>query len=178
MQESGTAAILTRSPFAHGYRHGYEAGYHQGNMDINMVRPPKARLSQVKGVQLGYRHEFGSRRSFELGFQSGLKAGYRDGYAGRVFRVVSQLRFLASDLNSTFSTDDAENSYFNQGIEYGYLQGVNHASSGRNSVAPLDFHLVACATAPLSAQKDIAKNQIYCKGYRRGYVLGLGDSLT
>ena len=178
MQESGTAAIFTRSAFAHGYRHGYEAGYHQGNMDINMVRPPKVKLSRIKGIQLGYNHEFGSRRSFELGFQSGLKAGYSDGYAGRVFRAVSQLRDLASDLNSTPSADDPEDSYFDQGVEYGYFQGINNASSGSNSVAPLDFHLVACSTLHLAGPKNVARKKIYCEGYRRGYVLGHGDALT
>src|SRR5215467_147697 len=76
--EAGTAAILMRSAFAHGYRHGYEEGYHQGNIDINMGRQPHTKFSQLHDLSSHYSPEFGSRKSFDAGFQQGVRAGYTD----------------------------------------------------------------------------------------------------
>src|SRR5437764_12408944 len=96
LSESGSAVVLSHSAFAHGYRHGYEEGYHVGNVDINMGRPAHTKLSQLHGLSLGYTPQFGPRKSFESGFREGLKAGYSDGYAGRVFRAVDTLRLVAA----------------------------------------------------------------------------------
>ncbi len=37
LSESGSAAVLSHSAFAHGYRHGYEEGYHVGNVDVSVA---------------------------------------------------------------------------------------------------------------------------------------------
>src|SRR5215472_17769312 len=88
LSEAGSSAIFMRSAFAHGYRHGYEDGYHLGNIDINMGRPPRTKLSQFRDLTPRYAPEFGSRKSFEEGFREGLRAGYDDGFMGRMFRAV------------------------------------------------------------------------------------------
>src|SRR5215467_281058 len=89
--EAGSSAIFLRSAFAHGYRHGYDEGYHLGNIDINMGRHPRTKTSQFHDLSLHYAADFGPRKSFEAGFEEGLKAGYADGFVGRMFRAVENL---------------------------------------------------------------------------------------
>src|ERR1041385_351411 len=95
-QEAGSAAVLARSTFAHGYRHGYEEGYHAGNTDINMGRSPRSKLTELRDLKIGYTSKFGPKKLFEEGFHAGLKAGYADGYMGRNFRAVGNLRSVAA----------------------------------------------------------------------------------
>jgi hypothetical protein len=154
LTEPGTAVLVTRSAFAHGYRHGYEAGYHLGNIDANMARPQKAKLARFRKIPTGYQPEFGSRRSFEHGFQSGLKAGYSDGYAGRNFRAVAEFRSLSASLSAKAesTTGDAP---FDSGVLVGYTQGLDHAPSSP-SAADLDFHLVTCPESASTGSHDFS----------------------
>jgi len=175
LQESGTAVILERSAFAHGYRHGYEQGYHQGNIDANMARPPKTKMAQFKGLPLGFDSSFGSKKSFELGFAAGLQAGYGDGYAGHVFRVVSQLRNAASALDRGPALDD---SYFDKGMAAGYRDGFDRAASDPSGPRALDFRTVPCSKFASPNQPDNSAGPGYCEGYRRGFILGHGDGLA
>lgn len=172
LTEPGTAVLVARSAFAHGYRHGYEAGYHLGNIDVNMARPEKAKLASSRKIRTGYQPDFGSRHSFERGFQSGLKAGYSDGYAGRNFRAIAEFRSLSASLKAKAEsrTDDAP---FDSGVLAGYTQGLDHASNP-TSAADLDFHLVTCPASAASGSQA-ATQRPYCDGYQRGYVLGRAD---
>ncbi len=113
--EPVTGVLLARSAFAHGYRHGYEAGYHQGNIDINMARQARTRFSELRGLPLGYQNDFGPRNSFLYGFQFGLMAGYGDGYSGKEFRAVSNLRVAAAELNPTLPELKVRTSTFDRG---------------------------------------------------------------
>jgi hypothetical protein len=126
LTEPGTAVLVARSAFAHGYRHGYEAGYHLGNIDANMARPQKAKLASSRKISIGYQPDYGSRHSFERGFHSGLKAGYSDGYAGRNFRAIAEFRSLSASLNgkAESGTDDRP---FDSGVLAGYTQGLDHS---------------------------------------------------
>lgn len=178
LQENGTAVIVERSAFAHGYRHGYEQGYHHGNIDANMARPPRTKMSQFKGMPLGFDSSFGSKKSFELGFAAGLQAGYGDGYAGQVFRAVSQLREAGSALERGPALDDPGNSYFDKGMAAGYRDGFDRAASGPSGPRPLDFHTVPCAQFASPNQSDSLGGHSYCEGYRRGFILGHGDGLA
>src|ERR1700746_3686945 len=123
--EAGTAAILMRSAFAHGYRHGYEEGYHQGNIDINMGRQPHTKFSQLHDLSAHYSPEFGSRKSFDAGFQQGVRAGYMDGFAGRMFRGLENLRLSAMELDQKAAQADPRNLYFDQGFSAGYDHGLD-----------------------------------------------------
>lgn len=172
LTEPGTAVLVARSAFAHGYRHGYEAGYHLGNIDANMARPQKARLAASRKIPMGYQPEFGSRHSFEHGFHSGLKAGYSDGYAGRSFRAIAEFRSLSTSLNGK-AESAADDAPFDSGVLAGYTQGLDHAP-GAPSAADLDFHLVSCPKSSPSGSHGSAP-QTYCDGYQRGYVLGRAD---
>jgi hypothetical protein len=175
-EERGTAAILTRSAFAHGYRHGYEAGYHEGNIDINMARPARTEPKHFKGLPLGYQDSFGSRKSFESGFALGLKAGYRDGYAGNSFRAVDELRSASDSLADKPIPVDPQNVFFDHGLTAGYQDGFAggraEPQSARKKATTIDS--VTCSYHP-SKPSEAAAEPSYCEGYRRGYVLGHGD---
>lgn len=172
--EDGAGMLLSRSAFAHGYRHGYESGYHLGNVDANLARPQKTKLRASRGISSGYQYAFGSKPSFESGFRSGLKAGYSDGYVGRAFRAVSELRMLATALDAQADAYPA-NSFFDKGVHAGYDQGIRNASPA-HSTSQLDFSRVSCPEHG-SASSDRELQQTYCEGYRRGFILGQSDGV-
>jgi len=181
MNEAGSRVLFARSAFAHGYRHGYEEGYHVGNVDINMGRPAHTKLSQLHGLSLGYTPQFGPRKSFESGFREGLKAGYSDGYAGRVFRAVDTLRLVAASLTETPVPVDPGNTYFDQGFSSGYNDGlrpVQNAGSQNpgHSVSSGDPRFAGCGQFPPMAEKDRPAHQSFCQGYERGQTLGHADA--
>jgi flagellar biosynthesis/type III secretory pathway protein FliH len=176
MNEAGSRVLFARSAFAHGYRHGYEEGYHVGNIDINMGRPAHTRLSH--GLSLGYAPQFGARKSFESGFRQGLKAGYGDGYAGRVFRAVDALRLVAASLAETPAPADPRSLYFDQGFSSGYNDGLRPVQSGGPSVSTGGPRFANCPQlAPVAEQGQPAR-QSFCEGYQRGQALGHADALA
>jgi hypothetical protein len=166
LTEAGSAPVLARSAFAHGYRHGYEAGYHAGNIDANMGRQPKLKKTHVDNT--AYSPDFGSRRSFDDGFHAGLQAGYHDGYDGNEFRVVDSVRSLAEQLEPASARPDPSGD-FDRGLGSGYNEGFAHGQSFPSSPATLDFGNVGCSSPDRGA---------FCDGYRRGFVLGRVDALT
>ena len=176
--EAGSAAVFLRSAFAHGYRHGYEEGYHMGNIDVNMGRHARAKLSDVKASASHYSAEFGSRKSFESGFQEGLKAGYSDGYIGRSFRAVENLRFIALALDDKSGSADPGNTYFDQGFATGYSSGLDLAQKDDPAATKLDVRFIGCDQFRPAKQQDVAAEANYCDGYRRGYVLGHADGIV
>ncbi len=178
-QETGTGALFTRSAFAHGYRHGYEAGYHEGNIDINMARRARTTFKQFKGLPMGYEQTFGPKRSFELGFALGLKAGYNDGYAGKTFRAVEGLRTAAAALEEKAGPNDSANVFFDRGVTLGYEDGFTQGQKADRNSAMLgvDIRSVQCSFHP-TRKKEAGAESSYCDGYRRGFVLGHGDGLA
>jgi hypothetical protein len=176
LQEPGSAAVLAHSTFAHGYRHGYEEGYHAGNTDINMGRALRGKLSDLRDVKLGYSSQFGSRAVFEKGFQAGLKAGYRDGYVGRTFRALENLRAVAASLEQSPSPADPSHTYFDQGFLTGYNDGYENGGANNSSAGPIDFHFVICEHS--TGEPNPAALGSYCEGYRRGFVLGHADGFA
>jgi hypothetical protein len=177
LQESGSAALLTRSAFAHGYRHGYEQGFHQGNVDANMARPPKNIAARFKGMPSGYESRFGARKSFEQGFAQGIKAGYNDGYPGHAFRGVAQLREAGASLDLQAPPQDPANLHFDAGVALGYRDGFDRAFAGR-SEPQLDPRNVSCPQPSSSGGQGKAMVDLHCDGYRRGYLLGFADGVA
>lgn len=175
LRESGSAAVIAHSTFAHGYRHGYEEGYHAGNTDINMGRLERAKLSALHGLKSGYSTQFGPRKVFEEGFRAGLKAGYGDGYLGRTFRAVDTLRAVADSLDPAPSPTDPNHVFFDQGFLSGYGDGFERAGSEQPSTEKIDFHAVGCAPLHPARQADAPAQGSYCEGYRRGFALGHSD---
>jgi flagellar biosynthesis/type III secretory pathway protein FliH len=175
LQEEGSAAVLAHCTFAHGYRHGYEEGYHAGNTDINMGRSPRSKLTELRDLKIGYTSKFGPKKLFEEGFHAGLKAGYADGYMGRNFRAVGNLRSVAASLEAETSPADPNHSYFDQGFVTGYNKGLEQGNSGQSATAQIDFHMVDCAEFHPASQRDLPAQASYCEGYRRGFALGHAD---
>lgn len=175
LREPGSSAIFLRSAFVHGYRHGYEEGYHLGNMDINMGRHARTKLSEFHGVSLQYSPEFGPRKSFEAGFRGGLKAGYSDGFAGRKFRAVDTLRSISTALDQKPSPFDPNNTYFDQGVSAGYNSGRSQQGKDVSAERP-DLDVEGCAHShPLRREVAVAQGS-FCDGYHRGYLLGQADA--
>lgn len=175
-KEPGTGALFARSAFAHGYRHGYEAGYHVGNIDINMARPPRTQYKQFKGLPLGYERNFGPKKSFELGFALGLEAGYGDGYEGKTFRAVDNLRIIAGSLDDHARRGDPGNLFFDRGVTLGYQDGLAASHSAVTRTIPADMDSVRCSFHA-GGKKQTADGSSYCDGYRRGFLLGQSDGL-
>jgi flagellar biosynthesis/type III secretory pathway protein FliH len=178
LQEAGSAIVLAHSTFAHGYRHGYEEGYHIGNTDINMGRAPRSKFSELHDLKTGYISQLGPKKVFEEGFQAGLKAGYSDGYLGRSFRAVENLRALAAALDDSIPAADPKHVYFDQGFASGYNQGFERGGSDDTSAAQIDFRLVGCAQFHPAGQRDLPAESSYCEGYRRGFALGHADGFV
>lgn len=178
MTESGSAAVLSRSAFAHGYRHGYEEGYHAGNVDVSLGTMARPRVKDIKGIKLGYSVRFGPRRVFEEGFRAGLRAGYGDGYSGRLFRAVDSLRSVAASLDDARIPPDPNFGHFDEGFFSGYNEGFDRGAADQSSRAEVDFHFVGCAIGRQAKQPDLSSRESYCEGYRRGFALGHADGFV
>jgi hypothetical protein len=178
LREDGSNAIFARSAFAHGYRHGYEEGYHVGNIDINMGRQPRTSDSQFHGLSHGYSPDFGPRKSFDAGFQKGVKAGYSDGFAGHNFRAVETFRRVADSLSEAPQPADPRYIYFDQGFSSGYEQGLANVQKQQGEARPADFRFVPCSDFHPASQQDLPAEGSFCEGFRRGYIVGRGDALA
>ncbi|HEY2113507.1 MAG TPA: hypothetical protein VGJ51_00340 [Candidatus Angelobacter sp.] len=174
LSEAGSAVVLSHSAFAHGYRHGYEEGYHVGNADASLGTAPRAK-KDIHGLKLGYAPQFGARHTFEQGFLAGLKAGYSDGYSGRLFRALDSLRSVAASLQETGSRADPKFAYFDDGFFAGYNEGFDRGGSDQSSTAQVDFHFVGCTNFHPARQGDPHTEESFCDGYRRGFALGHAD---
>ena len=173
LSESGSAVVLSHSAFAHGYRHGYEEGYHAGNTDVSLGTSPRRKIKDFHGLKLGYSSQFGPRNVFEHGFMAGLKAGYGDGYSGRLFRAVDTLRAISASLQDTHSANDRRFTHFDDGFVSGYNEGFDQGGSDQSSTAQVDFHFIGCADS--RKQPSVPGEDSYCEGYRRGFALGHAD---
>ncbi|HEY2116029.1 MAG TPA: hypothetical protein VGJ51_13115 [Candidatus Angelobacter sp.] len=171
LSESGSSVVFSRSAFAHGYRHGYEEGYHVGNADVSLGSSQRRKLKDFHGLKLGYSSQFGPRNVFERGFAAGLKAGYGDGYSGRLFRAVDMLRSVSASLEDTHAPNGF--THFDEGFLSGYNEGFDRGGSDQSSTAQVDFHFVGCAN--YQKQPDLSGENGYCEGYRRGFALGHAD---
>ncbi|SRR5579859_72490 len=178
LQETGSAIVLARSTFAHGYRHGYEEGYHAGNTDINMGRAPRTKLSDLRDLKTGYLAQLGPKKVFEAGFRAGLKAGYSDGYLGHNFRAVDTMRALAASLDDSLPSSDPKHVYFDDGFAAGYDSGFQRGGSDNSSAAQVDFRVVDCGQFHPAHQRDVEAEGSYCEGYRRGFALGHADGFV
>jgi hypothetical protein len=174
LSESGSAVVLSHSAFAHGYRHGYEEGYHMGNTDVSLGSLPRRKPHDFRGLKFGYSTQFGARKVFERGFMAGLKAGYGDGYSGRIFRAVDTLRSVSASLEDMHSAAaDVRFAHFDDGFVSGYDEGFDRGGSDQTSTSQVDFHFVSCAN--YQKHQDLSAEDSYCEGYRRGFALGHAD---
>jgi hypothetical protein len=178
LREAGTSAICLRSAFIHGYRHGYEHGYRLGNIDVNMGRQPRTRTSEFHGTPTGYSPEFGRKKSFESGFQEGLKAGYSDGFVGRKFRAIANLRFISNAVDQNPPAADPTSTYFDQGISAGYARGFDQAHQTVPGEEQLSLSFGDCTQFRPARQEDVVAQVSFCDGYRRGYLLGRDDGVV
>jgi hypothetical protein len=141
-----------------------------------MGRLMRAKLADLRDVKTRYSSKFGPRSVFDKGFQAGLKAGYSDGYLGRSFRAVENLRSVAGSLEQSPLPADPKHAVFDEGFLTGYGDGFERGGSDNSSAALIDFHYVSCAHP--TKQADAAAEGSYCEGYRRGFALGHDDGFA
>lgn len=175
LREAGTGVLCQRSTFVHGYRHGYEDGYHVGNIDVNMGRRPRTKSSDFHGISSHSSSRPKSSKSFDLGFHEGLRAGYSDGFVGRKFRAVENLRAISNQLSPDPTPADPTNDYFDQGVSAGYSHGFDQAQQGSPLEEQLDLGFAGCGKFHPSRPADLAAQGSFCDGYKRGYLLGHDD---
>jgi hypothetical protein len=166
-----TSVLARRSVFVHGYLHGYEEGFHLADLDIQMGRSARdiSKTKEAREVS-GYRHEFGDKRFFEGGYREGLRVGYADGMAGRVFRAINELQALGemAPQGPKVQPDPA----FDRGFSEGYLSGQQQGvQDGRRDVT---------ATPPAAACPATRGQEqpSFCAAYVGGYRIGYSDGFT
>jgi hypothetical protein len=170
-----TQAIARRSVFVHGYLHGYEEGFHLADLDIQMGRSLRdiAKCKEARDAQ-GYRREFGDKHFFQVGYREGLRVGYGDAVAGRVFRAIDQVEAISSaSLNGSTSASAAGPVFdhgFSQGYAIGQRQGVQDGRRDPSFTPPLP---VCPPQAPRGA--DV---HMFCSAYLGGYRIGYADGFT
>src|SRR6185312_9296954 len=128
------------------------------------------RSSSSKGCPRAMKRVSGPKSHFSAGFELGLKAGYGDGYAGRVFRAVDEMRAVAGSLKEGPDKGDANNIYFDRGVSLGYKDGFAQGHSrGPSAATATSVDSVKCVYTGKASEAPGETS--YCDGYRRGFVL-------
>jgi hypothetical protein len=145
---NGDAAreLYKHSAFAHGLRHGYEEGYHAADLDIHTGSPRKdwAKMDRVPKT-VGFKNNFGNKKSFRRGYEYGYVAGYADSFENRKFH------YPAADLSSSSETLSRD---FDLGVSSGY-QTAYHSNA-----------------ADLACDRQTAA---YCAGFKMGADMALAE---
>ena len=165
LQDGSTAALLSDSAFAHGYRHGYDEGFHLGDLDIHMGRPARVATGFKEYRQAGreYNSAFGSKELFDEGYRAGIRCGYSDAMAGFEYRASRRTREAADGLSVL---PPSRRKFFDEGFAGGYKSAQSHdAPAPGVTSAYLEQHCekTASHSRPLE----------YCSGFSRGYLLGM-----
>jgi peptidoglycan/xylan/chitin deacetylase (PgdA/CDA1 family) len=149
LDQDAARDLYLHSAFAHGLRHGYEEGFHAADLDIHTAAPRKAldKLSRVPKT-VGYRREFGDKKSFRRGYEYGYVAGYQDSFENRKFHYLS-----ASDVTPL----ESANRDFDIGVASGYSAVFDSDAD--------DFRCDRDAPA-------------YCAGFQTGSALALAERHT
>ncbi len=170
--------IYARSAFLHGHRHGYEEGFHAADQDVHLGRNPRIldkHFTVPKTV--GYRNEFGDKKIFRQGYESGYLAGYSDSFAGREFNHPPNLfADTGTGTGTTANLSETVPASTNPSADFdaGAVQGYRAASGGTSN-----FEL-----RPGVAQyaQDFCRHNLvggssnqFCAGYSNGYLLGRSD---
>jgi hypothetical protein len=167
-----TQAMARQSVFVHGYLHGYEEGFHLADLDIQMGRGVRD-INRCKDARQadGYRHEFGDKHFFQVGYREGLRVGYGDGAAGRAFRAVDEIEAISTaSLDGVTSPGRVFDQGFSLGYSTGQRQGVEDGRRDSSFTPPLP----ACPPqSPRSADAGT-----FCSAYVGGYRVGYSDGFT
>ncbi|MEO6119797.1 MAG: hypothetical protein ABIP12_03835 [Terriglobales bacterium] len=87
LREDQARKLYSASAFAHGHRHGYEEGFRTADLEIHVGRQERE-LREKDIPKADYQKGFGDKKFFQQGFAHGFKAGYKDSYSNRSFRLV------------------------------------------------------------------------------------------
>jgi hypothetical protein len=167
LQPNSVGALYANSAFAHGYRHGYDEGFHVGDFalqmgrDVDLVSPPK----EYRQAPRGYHSDFGSRESFDHGYQAGFRSGYSDAITGEEYRVKQRVSTAATGL-STDILPPNRRAHFDQGVAGGFASSQTGNAPKRGMTAEYIEQYCRKTASGMYALE-------YCSGFSRGYLLGI-----
>ena len=156
LSQDPNRVLYASSAFAHGHRHGYEDGFHAGDEDYQLRRPAAFPQKLPKGK--AYKKEFGDRKAYLRGYETGFKAGYADSYSGRSFRLWS-----AQEIKTANPVHE-----FDQGIAAGYEAGFTNSASIADEPGLIESASWRCKQEP--------HTEAFCKGFGPGYARGRADN--
>jgi hypothetical protein len=170
LKPNSVGALYANSAFAHGYRHGYEEGFHVGDFalqmgrNVDLVSPP----GEYRQAPRGYRSDFGSRESFDRGYQAGFRSGYSDAITGEEYRLKGRVSAAAAGL-STDILPPNRRAHFDQGVAGGFASSqIANAPKRGMTVEYIEQYCRKTASGMYALE--------YCSGFSRGYLLGSGGS--
>jgi len=157
--------------------HGYEEGFHVADSDLQMYREFREAKSIEKFHKIvGYRPDYGDRHKFDSGYHEGFRVGYVDGYAGRRFRAVEQIRRAAGDLLDHHEVNFRPSHTFDEAVMAGYLSGRTQGlQDGREATS---YRSVAGSCTSVLDARHAGADPEYCDAFRRGYFIGYSDGYT
>jgi hypothetical protein len=163
--------LYSSSSFAHGYVHGYEQGFHFGDLDLQLSHAPQEvkKNSAYKSADKQFKKEYGDKRTFVEGYQSGFRTGYADAFDGSEFRAVQNLRELAHELPQV---DPHATPILDLAISDGYLDGVR---SGLNDGRISADYRPDGSDCELALRFKEPPAKFFCSVYSLGYRLGYSD---
>lgn len=158
-------ALLERSEFAHGYLHGYDEGYHQGDLDVQLARAHRNfqddKLYRAALLEDYRPSDHAELAQFRLGYRQGYVAGYRDSYAGRMYRGLGQVQVAAAGL----AEDVDRGRTFSAGFMAGYGRGQSKGEADAQGGGIFNVGDPHCPAGETQ----------YCAGFARGFGMGYPD---
>jgi hypothetical protein len=176
LREDQGRRLYSISAFAHGHRHGYEEGYRTADLEIHVGRQQRE-LRDKDIPKADYAKGFGDKKFFRQGYAQGFKAGYKDSYSNRNFRLVQWSEQIPPfDWMSELPEADRGrelNAKVRAQFEDGMAQG--YASGAKAEVTDADAKAVASYAARSCGDRPGARPEGFCEGFTQGFLLGVND---
>ncbi len=168
----------------HGYEHGYRDGADRGRQDRDRHLPYSLRPNDYQNSARGYEPYLGDRGQYLTGVRDGYRAGYDDGYKGRIGRYGQiygrpEGAIPAPPVNDPYtarswgSHDMAYDTGYRDGVTVGERDRQRYA---RSNYRDSDVYRKAdSGYQPRLGDKNAYRLQ-YQDGFERGYQDGYGQS--
>lgn len=170
LQANSVGALYANSAFAHGYRHGYDEGFHIGDFalqlggDVNLILSPK----EYKQAPRAYRGDFGSKESFDQGYEAGFRSGYGDAITGEEYCLSRRMSTAAAGLTLEILPPNRR-AHFDEGVAGGFASSQTSSAPKRGMTSEYIEQYCRKTAAGMYALE-------YCSGFSRGYLLGIRGS--
>jgi hypothetical protein len=128
--------------------------------DADVVSLPR----EYRQAPRAYRADFGSRESFDQGYQAGFRGGYSDAITGQEYSLNRRASTAAAGLGTDILPPNRR-AHFDQGVASGYASSQSgNAPKHGMTVEYLEQYCRKTASGMYALE--------YCSGFSRGYLLG------